>query len=71
MSMRKDWFGKIIDSHVKEIFVANVQKLNVEGVADISMVIEDKNDDKVNITIHDVLYIPDLIVNLLSVSQMI
>ncbi|XP_073811779.1 uncharacterized protein [Musca autumnalis] len=70
MSMRKEWFTGIRPSTVKEIFVANKEKLGVEGIGDtkFKLFVNGKNMD---ITFYDVLYVPNLSVNLLSVSQII
>lgn len=52
---------------VKEVTVANNQKLSIDCVGDIDQVI---NDGK-KITLKDVQYIPGICVNLLSVSQIV
>lgn len=70
MSMRKEWFTNIRPSTVKEIFVANKEKLAVEGIGDIKFKLF-VNGKKADITFYDVLYVPNLSVNLLSVSQII
>lgn len=66
MSMRKDWFVKYSTKDSKEITVANNQKLKSNGVGDVEVNLK----DDVQKTITDVIYVPDIAANLLSVSKM-
>lgn len=66
MSMRKDWFVNYSNKDSKEITVANNQKLKGNGVGEVKVNL--KGD--IQKTITDVIYVPDITANLLSVSKM-
>lgn len=67
MSMNRNWFHNISASKISEITTANNSRMNVVGVGDIEVSL--MNDfGAQSISVKDVLYIPDLTANLLSVS---
>lgn len=71
LTSRKDWLKNITkDVQMKEITVANENKLAIEcgGDIDITTTVEDKQHP---ITVCNALYVPELMTNLLSVSQLI
>ena len=68
MTIRKDFFVDLNPSQIKEIYVANREKLEVEAMGNIDIQLQTLGK-VIDITIYDVLYVPDLIVNLLSVSR--
>lgn len=67
MSGCRDWFDSLHDSSTKEVCVANGKKLVVSGKGDVHFTCK-FNGELLNITLKDVLFIPDLTVNLISVS---
>lgn len=71
MTMKKDWFIDIKKSNVEEVFVASKHKLDVHGVGDVKININNNNGDCLDVTVHNVLYVPGLTANLLSVRQML
>lgn len=54
--------------HASEVEVANSERINVSGVGDISFPIYEENEER-NITIQNVLYVPKLGGNLLSIGR--
>lgn len=70
MTMRKDWLVNVKNSSVKEIIVANKEKLIVECVGDVNIKLC-HNNVMTQVTIYDVLFVPNLTTNLLSVSQIV
>lgn len=70
MSSRDDWFVELSDKPVNEITVADNSKLIVKTAG--KMFVDVNNDDvDRKISVLGVLHIPDLSVNLLSVSQLV
>lgn len=71
MTSRKDWLNDFEEEDcIRDIMVANEEKLPVKGKGNlkISTIV---NNDFVNIEIKNIRYVPGLTTNLLSVSQMI
>lgn len=66
MSMRRDWFSKCSDHESKEIVIANNQKLHSKGAGNVKVNL--KNNSERIIT--DVIYVPGIAANLLSVNKM-
>lgn len=58
------------EPETKEIIIANQTRVPVMCSGDVNIVTV-VNDEKYDVTVRDVLYIPDLTTNLLSVSQLI
>lgn len=70
MSCHKEWFYTLDENYRKDIEVADHGILTAAGIGKIQVQIKlDDDEDTVDVT--DVLYIPDLSTNLLSVSQLI
>jgi len=67
MTGRRDWFSSFDQSHRNKVKFANDSTLNAEGVGVVC--IRSKNGDQA--FINDVLYIPGIKCNLLSVGQLI
>ncbi|GAU31479.1 hypothetical protein TSUD_386430 [Trifolium subterraneum] len=67
MTGRRDWFSSFDQSHRNKVKFANDSTLNAEGVGVVC--IRSKNGDQA--FINDVLYIPSIKCNLLSVGQLI
>lgn len=65
--MHKDWFRELRSSSIKDITTANNSKMAVAGVGDIELKLQNGNDVRV-VDVKEVLYIPDLTANLLSVN---
>lgn len=70
MTSNKGWLEGISKSNISEIVVANSTKLSVECIGNLKLKI---NCDNIvsNITVSNVLCVPGLTTNLLSVSQII
>lgn len=71
LTANRDWMDDISNcTGVQEITVANKTKIPVvcSGNVDITTVVGRNHHE---VTVHDVLYVPDLTTNLLSVSQLI
>lgn len=69
MSMNRNWFTDIQKSSLKQnIVVANQERLQVEGHGNIILKISD-GKNKIDICAKEVLYVPGLSANLLSVSK--
>lgn len=58
------------DDQGRFIIVANNNRMAIEGVGDISITLEHKNE-KQNVTLKDVLYVPECCTNLLSMSKVV
>lgn len=71
LTMRKDWLYDLSPAPVTSIRIANDKMLEVKGCGKVNMSITDKNGKTQNIQITNVLYVPELASNLLSVSQLI
>lgn len=69
MTMREDWLANKRETDIKEIIVANHSKLIVKAIGDVNIDVC-CDGQIINVTIHDVLYLPELTANLLSVSQL-
>ncbi|GAU30980.1 hypothetical protein TSUD_104940 [Trifolium subterraneum] len=67
MTRRRDWFSSFDQSHRNKVKFANDSTLNAEGVGVVC--IRSKNGDQA--FINDVLYIPGIKCNLLSVGKLI
>lgn len=67
MCMHKSWFKNLRDSPKHEISTANNSKMKVCGVGDIELCVRSGNKTQC-INVQNVLYIPDITANLLSVS---
>lgn len=71
MSMRDDWMESKYDHDISEITVANDSKLNVKSAGKIVMKTDGDGNSSKLLPINDVLHVPDLSANLLSVSQIV
>ncbi|XP_046472611.1 uncharacterized protein [Neodiprion pinetum] len=70
MTMRGDWFKSTGDSQIKEIVVANDSKLQVTEKGNVEVQLS-LNGDVKTIEIKEVLHVPNLSTNLLSVSRIV
>lgn len=68
MSPNKELFNSLVTLSESEVIVANNKRLSVEGKGTITVSVL-INDNVREITVHDVLYVPELGVNLLSVRK--
>lgn len=64
MTMRREWLSNISTSSITEVTVANDMKMDVASMGKLKM-----KCDNVNVTLNEVLYVPNLTTNLLSVSE--
>lgn len=68
MCMHKSWFNELRESTIKEISTANNSKMRVCGIGEIELSL--KHNEKVRkVQVKNVLYIPEITANLLSVSS--
>ena len=69
ITAREDWLKNIKETDVKEITIANNEKLSVKcsGQVEISTVVDKQ---LFNIVVRDILCVPELSTNLLSVGQL-
>lgn len=70
MSLREDWFDELTASSISEITAANSSRMKVAGVGDIELVVQ-QNGGVRAIKTRNVLCVPDLMANLLSVSKIV
>lgn len=71
MSMRDDWMtNKSHQKPISDILVANNSSMSVNSVGQILLDV-DSNGKCYTVPINDVLHIPDLSINLLSISQIV
>ncbi|CAB3253877.1 unnamed protein product [Arctia plantaginis] len=71
MTMHSDWLYDKIPPPISTIKVANDEKLLVEACGNINLNVADSNGKINTIQVQNVLYVPGLATNLLSVTQMI
>ncbi|CAG9132206.1 unnamed protein product [Plutella xylostella] len=71
MTMHKDWLEDISTSNVKSIRIADNKVLHVEGCGNVTINVPDEQGSVSKIQVRNVLYVPDLSTNLLSVSKII
>lgn len=71
MTMHSDWLYDKIPPPISTIKVANDEKLLVEACGKINLNVADSNGKINTIQVQNVLYVPGLATNLLSVTQMI
>lgn len=69
VTSRKDWLLNVEQADIDKITVANNEHISVDcvGQANITTIV---NNQKFDIVVNDVLYVPKLSTNLLSVSQL-
>lgn len=70
MTKHRDWLYDEISPPVQSINVADNKTLIVKGCGKVNIHIKEKDGTERKIQVRNVLYIPDLATNLLSVSQM-
>lgn len=70
MNMRNDWMRNKSVKPISEILVTNNSKMSVESVGSV-LVDVDRAGDYCTIPVNGVLHVPDLSINLLSVSQIV
>lgn len=71
LTSRKDWIQNVQHAgKLRQITVANDNKLSVECCGDVEIITIADNKDH-SVTISEVLYVPKLMTNLLSVSKLI
>lgn len=68
MTGKKDWIVNYTVDTIKEVTIANNEKLSTDGRGDVQIDLADNSCVK---TITDVVYVPKLSTNLLSVSKMV
>ncbi|CAK1547641.1 unnamed protein product [Leptosia nina] len=71
MTMNKDWIYDEIQPPIKTIRVANNKELRVESCGKVNIHVKNKNGSTNSIQVKNVLYVPELSTNLLSVSNII
>lgn len=71
MTMNKDWIYDETPPPIKTIRVANNKELRVESCGKVNIHVKSKNRSTNSIQVTDVLYVPELSTNLLSVSKII
>ncbi|KAG8233931.1 hypothetical protein J437_LFUL005137 [Ladona fulva] len=69
MTLRKDWLINYCPNPGLQVTVANDKKLMAEGIGDVAIRLSDGDYDIT--TISNVMYVPNLRVNLLSVSMLV
>jgi len=70
MVNKKEWLNNIRDTHITEVLSANNAKLDVMGLGEVLVSLNTSGMHN-NVEVKDVLYVPELCTNLLSVSQMV
>lgn len=70
MSMRDDWMSSQSPKPIDKIFVANNSSMVVESAGRV-LVNVDRNGKHCAVPINDVLFVPGLSINLLSISQIV
>ncbi|GBP32006.1 Retrovirus-related Pol polyprotein from transposon TNT 1-94 [Eumeta japonica] len=71
MTMNKDWIYDETPPPIKTIRVANDKELRVESCGKVNIHVKNKNGSTNSIQVTNVLYVPELSTNLLSVSNII
>ncbi|XP_052757808.1 uncharacterized protein LOC113516220 [Galleria mellonella] len=71
MTMRRDWIYDEIPPPISNIKIANDKMLPVKSCGKLNLNVIGKDGNKHTIQVKNVLYVPELVSNLLSVSQMI
>lgn len=66
MTSNKSLFDSLSDGHGGSVMAADGKKLNVEAVGDVQLAVGDSN-----IKVNNVKFVPELSVNLLSISQIV
>jgi N-acetyl-beta-hexosaminidase len=70
MCKNQELFTEINNSETKYVQVANKQRIKVEGSGKIRMEVRDWKNNKVQIQLENVLYVPELAKNLLSTQAL-
>lgn len=71
LTMHRDWLYDEIPPPVSTIKVADDKKLTVKACGKVNLHVMNKSSKSEMISVHNVLYVPELATNLLSVSQII
>ena len=71
MTMRKDWLKNIKECANDDVIIANNMRLSSVCSGDIDLHLQSHSMTNSIITVKDVIYIPGLCTNLLSVSEMV
>lgn len=66
MTSHEDWLSELRSTSVKEIVTANNKKMAVSGTGKVVLRVNDED-----VGVKDVLYVPELTTNILSVNQMV
>ncbi|CAG9134816.1 unnamed protein product [Plutella xylostella] len=69
LTSRKDWLSNTTKQQVDEIIIADKSSIPVQGCGDVQITTV-VGDTEYDIPVTEVLYVPDLATNLLSVSQL-
>ena len=69
MSPNQDWFHKLYQISPREISLGDNSKVTAEAAGDIILKLPYKNGAILKLLISDVMYVPDLRLNLLSCSK--
>ncbi|CAA9994150.1 unnamed protein product [Nesidiocoris tenuis] len=67
MTMRRDWAQEVQPCEQKEVVVANDEKLTCQGTGDVKITLQGGTSK----TLQDVMIVPQLAANLLSVSKIV
>lgn len=71
MTMHRNWLNNICKPPNRDIIVANNEHIPISGVGSLNLSVYTANNNVSNIEVTEVLHVPDLSTNLLSVSQMV
>lgn len=71
MTMHRDWLDCETSPPVQNIRIADNKFLRVESCGDVTIKIPDENGKSCSVQVKNVLYVPELSTNLLSVSKII
>lgn len=68
--MHEQWFSNIEKSSIDEISTANNSKMDVRGIGTLKLCVKN-SESLITVEVKDVLFVPDLTANLLSVSRIV
>lgn len=67
----QDWMVDARQSSLDDVMVADNNRLKVEAVGSVKLTLDRGKEQPMDATVNDVLYVPKLCANLLSVSQLV
>lgn len=71
MTNTKDWMVDERESSLNDVMVADNNRLKVEAVGSVKLTLDRGKKEPMNADVNDVLFVPNLCANLLSVSQLV